>query len=75
MRFNSSVVEAAVIAYQDAPKAYALDIGVTDQGATLVVEVNEGYSISSYGLPSLRYAKFLSARWAELTNTDDACNF
>lgn len=73
--FNPAVVEAAVVAYQDAPKAYTLDIGVTDQSATLVVEVNEGYSIGSYGLPPLRYAKFLSTRWAELTNTDDACNF
>ncbi|UOQ64999.1 ATP-grasp domain-containing protein [Hymenobacter volaticus] len=75
VHFNASVVEAAVAAYQNAPKAYALDIGVTDQGTTLVVEVNEGYSIGGYGLSSLRYAKFLSARWAELTNTDDACNF
>lgn len=75
VHFNPAVVEAAVAAYQDGPKAYALDIGVTDQGATLVVEVNEGYSIGSYGLPPLRYAKFLSTRWAELTNTEDACNF
>ncbi|WP_262922941.1 hypothetical protein [Hymenobacter cellulosilyticus] len=41
----------------------------------MVIEINEGYSIGSYGLPPLRYAKFLSARWAELTGTTDACNF
>lgn len=65
----------AVAAYTSAPNAYALDIGLTAAGATLLIEVNEGYSVGSYGLPSLRYAKFLSARWAQLTSTEDSCNF
>jgi hypothetical protein len=73
--FDPAVVEAAVAAYHTAPHAYALDIGLTNRGATLVIEVNEGYSVGSYGLPPLRYAKFLSARWAELTGTEDACHF
>ncbi|MCR5889240.1 ATP-grasp domain-containing protein [Hymenobacter sp. J193] len=73
--FDPAVVEAAVAAYIPAPHAYALDVGLTSTGATLVIEVNEGYAIGSYGLPPLRYAKFLSARWAELTGTPDACNF
>jgi hypothetical protein len=73
--FDPAVVEAAVNAYTLAPHAYALDIGLTSAGRTVVIEVNEGYSIGSYGLPSLRYAKFLSARWAELTDTPDICNF
>ncbi|UOQ52515.1 ATP-grasp domain-containing protein [Hymenobacter cellulosivorans] len=72
--FDPRVVEAAVAAYTEAPKAYALDVGITNAGATLVIEVNEGYSVGSYGLPPLRYAKFLSARWAELTGTVDACD-
>lgn len=32
-------------------------------------------SLGSYGLFYLDYAKLLSARWAELTNTKDECNF
>lgn len=61
--------------YISAPAAYAIDFGVTDTGATVLVEVNDGYSLGNYGLDSLSYAKLLSARWAELTNTTDECKF
>lgn len=74
-QFSAAVVEAMVGAYQGAPRAYAFDIGVTTQGQTLLVEVNEGYAVGSYGLRPLLYAKCLSARWAELTSTEDECNF
>jgi hypothetical protein len=74
-QFAPQVVEAILAAYTRAPCAYAFDIGVTNANATLLVEVNEGYAVGSYGLPSLQYAKFLSARWAELTGTEDACDF
>ena len=46
-----------------------------DDGKTLVVEVNASCGIGSYGLDVIKYAKFRSARWAELTNTDDECAF
>jgi hypothetical protein len=39
------------------------------------VEVNDGHSLGSYGISSHNYAKFLSARWAELTDTTDYLNF
>lgn len=52
-----------------------MDFGVTNTGATILVEVNDGYSLGNYGLDSLLYAKLLSARWTELTNTIDECNF
>lgn len=58
--------------YNDAPNAYSIDLGVTDKGETLLVEINEGYSIGSYGLDSITYAKFLATRWAQLTGTQDA---
>lgn len=74
-QFSAAVVESMVGAYGGAPRAYAFDIGVTTHGHTLLVEVNEGYAVGSYGLQPVLYAKFLSARWAELTGTDDACDF
>lgn len=49
------------------PAAYSLDLGVTADGKTLLVEANEGYALGSYGLNSLVYARFLEARWEELT--------
>jgi hypothetical protein len=69
------VVEQAVAAYADAPRGYALDFGLTDTGATLVVEANEGYAIGAYGLAPVLYAKLLAARWAQLTGTEDYCHF
>ena len=72
---DSKVIEECVANYTDSPKAYAIDFGVTDDGRTLVVEVNASCSIGSYGLGVIDYAKFKSARWAELTNTEDACVF
>ncbi len=75
MHFDPSVVENAVAQFKSAPKGYAIDFGLTDKGETLLIEVNDGYSLGCYGLFDLDYAKLLSARWAELTNTVDECNF
>lgn len=61
--------------YKDAPNAYALDLGITDKGKTLLVEVNEGYSVGAYGLDSINYVKLLETRWAQLTNTEDEFNW
>ena len=74
--FDPAVVEAALAAYlPQAPAAFALDVGVTAAGATVVVEVNDGYALGAYGLTPLAYAKFLSARWAQMTGSEDYANF
>ena len=52
-----------------------MDFGVTDKGETVLIEVNDGFAVASYGLFHIDYAKFLSARWAELTGTEDELNF
>ena len=57
------------------PNGYGTDFGVTDDGRTLLIEVNDGYALGSYGLYYLDYAKLLSAIWAELTGTEDECDF
>lgn len=75
LSYDFNLVKHMVEQYAKAPNAYALDIGVTDKGDTIIVEVNDGYSLGSYGLDPLLYAKLLSARWAEMTNTTDECNF
>lgn len=59
-------VRAAIAAHMDAPAGYALDVGVTEDGRTLLVEVNDGYAIGAYGLSPARYAALIDARWAEL---------
>jgi hypothetical protein len=75
VHYDPQVIEAAEGAFATAPKAYAIDFGVTSDGRTLLVEVNEGHSIGAYGLTPLLYAKLLSARWAEMTGAEDYCAF
>lgn len=73
--YSLAKVKEMIKSYVDAPAAYALDIGLTSEGDTIIVEINDGYSLGSYGLDPLLYAKLLSARWAELTGTKDECAF
>lgn len=73
--FDPNVIENAVKDFRSAPKGYAADFGITRDGRTLLVEINDGYSLGCYGLFYIDYAKLLSARWAELTGTNDDCAF
>lgn len=72
---SKEVLTSIIEDYKDAPNAYTVDLGVTDKGETLLVEVNEGYSVGSYGLDPIKYAKFLATRWSQLTNTEDIFNW
>ena len=68
---NYLAIKKAVQEYKTAPAGYSLDFGLTDTGKTLLIEVNDGYALGSYGLFYIDYAKLLAARWAELTGTED----
>ncbi len=69
--YNRNIIDEAVRAYPDMPAGFALDFGVTKDGRTLLIEANDGYSLGAYGLESTLYVRLLTARWAELNNTDD----
>ncbi len=73
--YDYRVIESAVKEFASAPAGYAIDFGLTDDGRTLLIEVNDGYALGCYGLFYIDYAKLLSARWAELTGTEDECAF
>ena len=47
---NREVIERAIAAYVSAQAGYAADFGVTSDGRTLLVEVNDGYSLGPYSL-------------------------
>jgi len=72
---NLETVKNAISDFEKQPNSYALDFGITNDNRTVLVEVNDGHSLGSYGISSQNYAKFLSARWSELTNTNDYLNF
>ncbi|UMQ40488.1 ATP-grasp domain-containing protein [Chryseobacterium sp. Y16C] len=74
-KIDVKIVEAAINSFTSQPNSFALDFGVNTKGETILVEVNDGHSLGTYGLSSINYAKFLSARWSELTQTEDYLNF
>ena len=66
---NRSIVEDAVALLalkKEAPRAYCLDWGIDRQGRTLLVEMNDSFSVGHYGLNPVLYARMLSARWYEM---------
>ena len=64
---DSSALDAAIAAWGSAaPSAYAIDLGVTDDRRTLLVEINDGYALGCLGLKPMQYSSFLETRWEEL---------
>ena len=65
------VIDAIIADFKTAPAGYGLDVGITSDGRTLLVECTDGWSIGNYGLEDKLYTKLLSARWVELLNTNN----
>ena len=63
---DTGVIRTAVENYSDGPMGYAMDFGVTGDGRTIVIEVNDGYAIGAYGLHPVHYANLIKARWDEI---------
>lgn len=74
-QLNLDIVNDAIENYFNQPAAFCLDFGVDSNGNHYLIEVNDGHSLGTYGMGAISYAKFLSARWSELTNTEDYLNF
>lgn len=68
---DAKIVQSMITAYAQAPAAYALDVGLDQSGRTLLVEVNDGHSLGTYGLGAVAYARFLAARWAQMSGSKD----
>lgn len=54
--------------YKNAPKAFSMDLGLTECGKTILIECNNGYSSGNYGLSDTLYATFLLESYKELIN-------
>ena len=65
---DSSVVQAAISAWHEAPAGYALDFGVLSTGETALVEANDGFALGYYKgtLAPAKYLELLGTRWEEL---------
>ena len=63
---DPAAVRGGAAEYASAPAGYGADWGVTAAGDTVLVEVNDGFSLGNYGCPGPAYAEVLRARWREL---------
>lgn len=65
---NFYVVEEAISAYKEQPIACSLDFGITDDGRTKLIEINDGFALGMYGLNPVLYCNMILNRWLEITN-------
>jgi hypothetical protein len=65
---NWSVVEAMVAAWQTSPVACTLDVAVTAENGTVLIEANDFWAISSYGLDAVVYAEMLRDRYFQIVS-------
>jgi hypothetical protein len=68
---NSSMICEAIDAFADAPIGYAMDWGLTSDGRTILVEVNDGFALGNYGVRGHHYTALIEARWRQLMGLDD----
>ncbi|HBN74909.1 MAG TPA: hypothetical protein DD473_03615 [Planctomycetaceae bacterium] len=68
---DPSLMQKAIPAFQDRPIAFSLDWAVTTSGATVLVEVNDGFSLGNYGLPGHLYTAMVEARWRQMMGLPD----
>lgn len=76
--YDSSILNqmlAAFRTWEERPAACSMDICVTKNGQTLLIECNDAYSLGCYGLAPIFYAKFISARWSQLLKRKDEYDF
>lgn len=71
LRFpDLSIVRAAIEDYsEDAPVAFAIDFGIAEGGGTILVELNDGFSLGCLGMGPLAYSGFLEDRWKQLVGS------
>ncbi len=68
---DTNIVRTAVQAFEDRPISFGMDWGITSSGRTLLVEVNDGFSLGNYGLRGPEYSALIEARWRQLMGLPD----
>ncbi len=64
-------MQAALDAFENCPVACGMDWGITAEGETLLVEVNDGYALGNYGVRGYIYTAMIEARWREIMGLED----
>ena len=63
---DTSILESMISDFKDCPSAFTLDVGLTSDGRTLLVEVNDFWALGSYGLEGRDYALLCARRMSEI---------
>ena len=72
--FNVNIVEEMIYNYTSQPAGYSIDIGACD-GRTLLVEVNDGWSLGFYPWGTMsdqKYLDLITLRWKQILEANDA---
>jgi hypothetical protein len=56
-------IKSMIKAFENAPVAYTLDVGITDKNETVVIEVHDFFSCGLYGFDDHRYLPYMFHRW------------
>lgn len=72
---HAKAIQDMIVEYVDAPAAYTLDVGIVNCSdpalgtKTILVECNDMWSVTNYGLRDQIYATLLRDRWLEILKT------
>ncbi|RYX83202.1 DUF4343 domain-containing protein [bacterium] len=62
-------LDSALSQWQNRPIACSMDWALTQSGETILVEVNDAYSLGCYGLAPHLYAPMLAERWRQIVQS------
>lgn len=65
------VVYQILEAYKSQPVGFSLDMGLTKDGRTLPVEVNDAFALGCYGHPAVLYAQMVIDRWQQIVSVKE----
>jgi hypothetical protein len=68
---DAGLLTQAVQDFSDQPIGCGMDWGVTSEGRTLLVEVNDGFSLGNYGVRRLQYTAMIECRWRQMMGLPD----
>ena len=74
VKYDPNVLDDIAKDFKSMPAGCSIDIGVTRDGRTVLIEINDGFALGCYGADCIQYAKLLSARWCELVGIHDECD-
>ena len=63
---DTKIIDNILKDYINAPVSHSIDVGVTSDGKTVLIECQDAWSIGSYGLEPKEYTRFLIDRWIEI---------